>query len=298
METGFSKRQYTVGVSPSIINLGSVEPGSSQVVNFYIITPSEEALLVKLEPVRGNLDFFVRGSYRDLIFNFSEEDVTPWVKIIKNPVELKPSNETLETLGGFIAGSREVSFILEIPENVDRGYHLVAVKPVPQTPPGEVGEVATRVVAITSINILFNIDGHALRNGVILDTESGDYIGKNLEIKTYFQNTGTTTVSARAMQKIYDQDGELIDEISSSKQYFAPSEIKPMKTYLPTSGLVLGEYNVYTLVDYTTGSIDKNSTIELYEYVPPPTEEKIIDIWLIILIIMLILLVIAYRRMK
>ena len=50
-----AQRSFTVGVSPGKVDLGKVEKGSTKLVNFYIITPSEETLLVKLEPERISL---------------------------------------------------------------------------------------------------------------------------------------------------------------------------------------------------------------------------------------------------
>jgi len=298
-DVSFAKREFTVGVSPAVVNLGEVEAGTTNLVNFFIITPSAETLLVDLQPARGTLDFFNKNLYKDLIFNSSEEDVTPWIKIISNPVELRPTNETLKTAAGLIRGSREIEFLLEIPKNSDPGHHVVSINPIPSTPPGEIGPVGTRVVAITSVSILFNVVGNALRKGVILDTEEGRYVGDRLEIKTYFQNIGTTTISAKAKQKIYDKNGKIINELDSSTDYFKPNEIRSLKTYLPITGLSLGEYDVYTTVDYTTDTVSKNSTISLYQPPTPPTEEKVfIPFWLIILVVILLIAIVIYRRMS
>ena len=296
---GLCVRDFTVGVSPGVVKMGKVEAGTTEIVTFFIITPSEETLLVSLEPIRGRLDFFNKGGYKDLIFNFSEEDVTSWVNIINNPVELKPSNETLVMPGGVIRGQREITFLLEIPKDADPGYHLVNINPVPRAPPEEMGQVGTRIIAITSVNVLFNIAGEAVRRGVILDTEEGKYNGENLEIKTYFQNTGTTTITAKARQKIYDSEENLVKELSSHMDYFSPGEIKPLKSYLTTTGLSLGDYKIFTTVDYTTNTTTKASTITLKE-IPEivPKEELIIPVWLIILALILIAMILIYRRIQ
>ncbi len=107
----------TVGVSPGKIDLGNVERRSTKLVNFYIITPSNETLLVKLEIERVNLD----NIEDKIISNLSEEDITSWVKIMNNPVELKPTNNTLKTVGGLIKGQKQISFLIEIPKNAEPG---------------------------------------------------------------------------------------------------------------------------------------------------------------------------------
>jgi len=292
-----AEKTFNVGVSPSLINLGDVEMDSTELVNFYIITPSEEDLLVKLEPFRANLDFFKNPQHQLLITNFSEEDVTSWVKILENPVLLEINNEPLGGSSGTIKGSREISFLLEIPKDAEPGLHLVNINPIPTTPSGGADAVGTRVVAITSENILFNVVGEALRDGKILDVELGKYIGNRLEIKTYFKNTGTVTITARADQKIY-KDSVVLKEFSSSVEEIKPEEIKTIKSYINVENLDYGEYQIKTLVDFTTGNTSLSSSVVLIGPVSVPEEETLIPIWLIVLILILLILIIIYRRMK
>lgn len=299
----FSAQSFVVGVSPGSINLGDVEKDSTKLVEFYITTPSEETILVKLETENGNLDFFSRSNYKDFVYNYSEEDATSWVKVINNPVEIKPSNETLAATGGLIRGREKISFILDIPKDAEPGYHVLSVKPTPSASSEAIGTVGSQVVAITGISIIFKTPGDAIRKGLILDTETGNYIGNRLEIKTYFQNTGTDTVSARATQRIYNESGDVIAEIYSGKNFVKPKEIKAFSTYLPTNGLSLGNYNAYTVVDYTTGKSEKSSTIKLTA--PPPTalaakpeEASLLPLIIVFVIIVIIVSIIIYRRVQ
>ncbi len=287
----------SVGVSPVRINLGEVERGSIKLVNFYVISPSEETLLVKLEPERSNLDSV--GRY--FVTNLSEEDVTSWIKLINNPVELRPVNKTLKTIGGLIRGQREISFLIEIPNNSEPGYHAIDIKPVPLESPEITAPVGGRVIAVVSVKVLFDIIGNALRRGIILDTETGNYIGDRLEINNYFQNTGTVTISASGTQKIYDKEGNLKEVLLLAKQYVKPKEIKVFKGLLPTTRLPLEDYDVYTVIDYTSGKAEKSSTITLTT--PPPTalalkaeEELFIPLLIIIIIVIFVISVIIYRR--
>ncbi len=287
----------SVGVSPVRINLGELKGGSTKLVSFYVISPSEKTLLVKLEPERSNLD----SIGKNLITNLSEEDISSWIKIINNPVELRPTNETLKTTGGLIRGQREISFLVEIPNNSEPGYHAIDIKPVPLESPEATAPVGGRVVAIVSVKVLFDIIGNALRRGIILDTETGKYVGDKLEINNYFQNTGTVTISASGTQKIYDKEGNLKEVLFLSKQYLKPKEIKVFRGLLPTTGLSLEDYNVYTVIDYTTGKAEKSSTITLTA--PPPTalaakaeEEIFIPLLIIIIIVIFVISVIIYRR--
>jgi len=283
-----------VGVSPGKTDLGEVEKGSTKLVDFYVISPSDETLLIKLEPEM--VDLYGNKNMN----NFSEEDITSWVKIINNPVELKPVNETLKALG--VKGQREISFLIDVPEDAEPGYHTVNINPVPSKISETSSPVGSAVVSIISFRVFLNVIGDVVRKGSILDVESGSYTGNNLEISTYFQNIGTVTIASSGTQKIYDKDGKLVKEIYLGRSYVKPKEIKVFKGFLPTSGLSLGDYTVYTVIDYTTDSTEKSSTIKLT--IPTPTalatkhEESMLTILVIAIIAIFIISLIIYRRIK
>jgi len=281
-----------IGVSPGKVDIGKVEKGSTKLVNFYIITPSEETLLVKLEPERVNLD----AIGNKIINNLSEEDMSSWVKIINNPVELKPINTT-----GVIKGQRQIGFLIEIPKNAEPGYHLVNIKPTPLMTSETIGPIGSRVVAIIPVKVLLDVIGNVIRRGVILDVETGNYVGNKLEINTYFQNTGTVTISASGTQRFYDKNGELIKEISLGSLYIEPKGIKVFKGFLSKEEISLGDYNVYTVINYKTGTAEKSSLITIPS---PPTalvtraEEVFIPLLVIIVVIVFVVSVIIYRRIE
>jgi hypothetical protein len=280
-----------VGVSPSIIDLGEIERGTTNLVKFYIVTISEDPILVSLEPENGRLDFF-DNNYVNSILNFSEEDTASWVKFLSNPVELKPQNETLSTNYESIKGWREVDFLLEVPRNAEAGYHLIKVKPTPIETSVTKEAVGANVIAITSINVIFKIPGDAKREGMILDSTPGKYGQNNLEINTYFQNTGTTTITAKAIQRVYDKDRNFITEISSPKLFVKPSEVKTLNSFLPLTNLSFGDYQVLTTVSYTTDSAYKNSTISISSeaLLVRPKEDSLSWIFIIIIIIIAIMI--------
>jgi hypothetical protein len=98
-------KDFSVGVSPSFIDLGEIQQDSSKPVNFFIVSPSNETIIVYLQAVQPLIDFFGNAKYKDYVFNYSEEPVSSWVQTFSNPVELKPTGE-LQTYGGSIRGWR------------------------------------------------------------------------------------------------------------------------------------------------------------------------------------------------
>jgi len=290
----YAEDRLFVGVSPSVVDLGELGRGTTNLVKFYIVTISDNPILVRLEAENGRLDFF-DNNYVDSIFNFSEEDTATWVKFLSNPVELKPQNETLKTNYESIKGWREVNFLIEVPRNAEPGYHLIKVRPTPLETSVTKEAVGANVIAITSINVIFKVHGDAKREGVILDSTAGDYGQNNLEMNTFFKNIGTTTITAKAIQRIYDKDSNFVTEIASSKQFVKPNEIKSLNSFLPLTSLSAGDYQVLTTVSYTTDSAYKNSTIFISSeaiLVKPGAEE--LSTWVFIIIIIVIAIVI-YR---
>jgi hypothetical protein len=297
-----SAREFTIGVSPSIIDLGDVSPGSSIPVSFFIVTPSDETLLVYLEPREALIDFFDNPKYKDYINNYSEESVTGWVQVFSNPVELKPIGE-IQTTGGIIKGWREVSFLLNIPENAEPGYHLLRILPKPALPTDRIGQVGVQIAALVPVSILFRIEGNAIREGRILDITTGRLIGKNLELLVHFLNTGTVTLSARANKiEIFNKTGHTVVTLTSDMRKIKPGEKQTLSALLPLKDVESGEYKIYAKVNFLTGSTEKNSTINIYREVPlaPPSPPRIpkpitIPIWILIAIIFFIIIVVIYR---
>lgn len=285
---------FTIGVSPGIVNLGEIEPGSTKIVKFFLVTPSSEPLLVYLEPENGDLDFFSRDQYKELIFNYSEESVVNWAEFLSNPIELKPSNETIKTGVGEIRGWREITFLLNVPKNAEPGYHLLKIKPSPYIPSEVVGQVGARVVAITSVAVLFNLPGEVRRDGVILDVTQGKYLADRIEINTHFKNTGTVTISAKAFQSVLS-NGKPIENLTSETQLVKPGEIVIFKTFLPLSKVSPGNFSVVTTVSYTTGLTTKNSTL-LIEALPRIEKpEEIFPWWIVILILITLIAIGIYK---
>jgi hypothetical protein len=296
--TSLAAQSFTVGVSPGIINLGNLDKETTKTVDFYVTTPSDETILVKLESQRGDISFYEKADYRDFINNCSEEDPTSWVSIINNPVEIRPSNDTI--LGSGVKGKEIISFLLDVPKNAEPGFHVLYISPLPSMPSETIGDVGSRVVAVTSLGVILNVSGSAIRRGTILNTETGSYVGDRAELKTYFQNTGTVTVTARITNRIYNESG-VVSELSSETQYVKPKEIRTFITYIPKD-VPKAKYDVYTQADYTTGTAEKSSSIDMTTVtamvIAPSPEQGAPSILLIVIAAIIIISIIIYKRIK
>ena len=286
--------QSHVGVESTLVDLGSLEKESENIASFRLVTTTPESFLVSLNKEPGTKDFFSRLGYRDKIMNYSEENIMDWVEVSEDSVEL----ETISGDHGIIGAQKKVSFIVKIPEDAEPGYHIFRIKPIPILSGETIGQVGAKVVAVTSVNFLFNIEGEAIRDGIILDVLAGGKQGNRLLTNTYFQNTGTMTITARATQGIY-RNGELIAESESAKELIAPGKMGALTVPFNVAGLSEGDYYVSTTVDFLTGSVSKNSTINIAEAILPPEvveEGPKPPTWLIIILIVIVVIAVLIYK--
>ena len=289
----------SVGVSPPVLELGELEKGSSKISRFFIVTSSDERLIVQLETAKTDAEFFYKGDYNKFLVNYSEEDPSTWVEFLRNPVELVP-NDTLATQSGYIKGWREIEFYVKIPSNAEPGYHAATITPLPFFPTVYDGGVGIR--SIVAITLLMKIQGAAVREGRILDLNTGDYANNKLEVNVFFKNTGTVTINSQADSiEIYDKYGRQVGSLSSGSVLVKPGESRKFTALWDVRGLEFGEYNASAKVCYRTGCTYKQATIELYRPKVPliyPEEKKPSEfpLWILFMIIIAIVTYIIYRR--
>ena len=289
----------SVGVSPAVSELGEIEKGTSRISRFFIVTSSEEKLIVQLESANADAELFYKGDYNKYLINYSEEDSSKWVEFLKNPVELVP-NDTITTQAGYIKGWREIEFYIKTPEDSEPGYHAVNIIPTPFFPATYGGGVGIR--SIVAITILFKIPGVAVRQGKILDINTGNYVDNKLEVNVFFRNTGTVTIFSQAGPiEIYDKSGKQVGVLTSGTSMVKSDNTVKFTGLWDVKGLDYGEYNASARVCYRTGCAYRQAMIELYKPKVPlvyPEEKKPYEFpyWIIILIIIAILTYIIYRR--
>ena len=295
----FSEAQVSVGVSPSALNLGEVKRGELRIGKFNMVTTSNMELLVYLNVGGMSISSFGR-KYPDLISNFSEESSAGWVEFIGNPLLLRPTTELAKAVGGgIVKGLREVSFILKVPKNAEPGYHSFIITPLPEVV-GAPGTVKIR--AVVGVPVYFKIPGDVIRSGKILDVATGKYLNGMLELKIFFKNTGTVTMSAKASSvEIYDKYGRLLTRLSSAPQKVKPNETKVLTVLWDVRGLDVGEYKANVTVDYITGKVVKEAPVYVYALPPPkpPAPLKIgvyFPLWILVLIAIILIGIIIYRR--
>lgn len=294
----FSKT-IPIGVSPGTLDLGTLERNSKELVTFYMVSPSEDTILVYLDKFRGTPDFF-NAKYKDFIKYYSEEDTLGWVTFVSNPLELKKTDDT-EILRTGLKTYRDVNLILSIPRDAEPGYHLLSIVPSPKTQGASEGQIGAQMVAITPVRIIFNIPGDAIRSGEILDITTRDD-GSRIFIEIHFLNTGTVTISAKANKiNIKDTRGNIIRTLNSPLEYVKPGEKVVLTSLLYKDEIKDGDYTIEAEVNYITGQSNATSELKIRTRPMEEVTAKVsksfkIKWWMILLLIFL--LYIIYRVLK
>jgi hypothetical protein len=284
--------QLTIGVSPPILDLGEIDPDSTKIARFNLITSSNEVILTYLTPTNGRFDWIGSSSYKNHMSNFSEQDIVSWVEFTKNPAQVE------RTEGGTIKGASEVTFILDVPEDVESGYH---VGNIDLDPIGPQKGGMFNIKATVPLVFVFKVSGKAVRSARIIDIVPGEYSGNSLNLKMFVENTGTVTLKTFVGKvDVFDSD-EKIASLSGSTSTIKPGEIGIIT--LPWSGnnVEEGFYDVSGIFDYSSDLTIKNTTIEVSKIHKIPTskvvEEAYVFPWWIIgaLIIIFTLAYFIYR---
>ena len=242
--------RYSIGISPNYVDLGQVEPGSSHAISFKVSSQASESVLVLMESYTSGIDT-INAKFPSMIKEFSEEDEGGWVSFIKNPIEMDPAS-------GEKRSSKNFDFILNIPENSEPGYHAIILRPSLYVPEEKMGRVGSKVIGVTAFMVLLNVKGEASRKGIILDTVKSKQTRNQIEFSTYFQNTGTVTVYAKAEIEAGGIKGY------TATEKVKPEEIKIMKSYLSSSGLGCTETcQIYVTADYYTGTENYSTTFSV-----------------------------------
>ncbi|MEM5793253.1 MAG: hypothetical protein QXY45_02750 [Candidatus Aenigmatarchaeota archaeon] len=291
--------QISVGISPSILDLGEINPGETKIGRFYAVTSSKEKIIVYLGVKKGDIRILNRSGYENSIKYCSEEDVSSWVKFINNPAELLPTEKIMEkTKSGFdVEQLREVVFILEVPKTAEPGYHTGTITMDPISAKAEKSDISVK--SIVPINFIFKVKGEPIRSGKIIDIVHTGYSFDRRWIQVFYQNNGTvTTFVKNGAVKFLDENGKVILEKSTDSDYVKPDEIKEFNTFIEPNELKDGDYNVTVSFDYTTGYIERNLTLKI-GFTQPATgkivKEKKISWILFIILLLAITSYIIYR---
>jgi hypothetical protein len=195
----------------------------------------------------------------------SEEDISSWVEIPRNPLLLSPARSKVVYLsgGGVVNANEEADIILHIPENADPGYHAGSIALNPQVAANGRG-TGIITVAVTRFVFVFKVTGDARRRGEVT-AMIGDRTGeKEARVDVLFKNTGTCTFGARVVElKLFNNFGEHVETLTSGVSVIKPNMIMPLSCGWFGDSVKPGTYRAEVIVNYVTANATAEGTIEI-----------------------------------
>ncbi len=296
-----SAKEFQVGVSPLLLDLGTLNRGEKVVGSFFIVTSSPDEIVVKLGASPANFDFFKKPANSDIINIASEEDSSGWVYFPDNPYVLKSANISLNTKGGSISDWKKVNFVLEVPDYAEPCYHAFRIVPTPYI--SKDAGTSVSIVALVAITVKFKVAGVCVVSGNVLDIMQGSS-DKDIILDIYFHNTGNATVTSYSPDiAIYYENGTLVDAARSGYASLLPDEIGVLSASFNPEKIHPGTYIVNSTVFYNINSSSKHVVLSIEKpKIIPKLEVSRSDIpqeknmfW-IILIIILVIAYFIYRK--
>ncbi len=295
-----SAQSLSIGVSPGFVDLGEVRPGSTHLIEFFLITDSNTNLVVDMISSPGNPDFFSssrpRTGYDFNLSEASEEYSHRWVEFIENPVLLPPHKKNFRTKAGrTLLANKRVTVILNIPENAEPGYHSSVIRFKPRSGIQGAG-LGIGTIASVEFRIIFRVSGNAVRSGYIAGFGSRRAGGMEV-IDVFFKNNGTVTMRVKASDiRIYgNNESDIIARLKTTSEFIRPGQIVALHAYLDTANINPGIYNISARVSWETGDYQDTGEIQIH---PPEMETTgavvaqqapgVFPFWVISMIILII----------
>ncbi len=254
-----SAKELQVGVSPLMLDLGTLKKGESVVGSFFIVTSSQDEIVVRLKSTRSNFDFFKKPENLKIVNYVSEEDSSKWVFFPENPYVLEPTDDVLNTKAGTISDWKRVNFVLNVPDDAEPCNHAFKIEPTPYAAKEDGNSV--NIIAMVAITVKFIVEGGCEVSGDILDIMQ-DTSSNYVDLNVYFKNAGTATVSAFSPDvQLFYENGTLLDETMSGTVYTTPGDISVLKARFNANKVLPGNYLVNASVIYGANTTAKQVPI-------------------------------------
>ena len=269
-------RGLSVGTAPGVLDLGEVNAGQNVDFMFYLVSNTENDILVDLTPIAPHLSMFLTnqtGRYKFIPEYSSNMPVEDWVEVKRHPVLVSPSKTKLVKLadGGLIRANGEGEVTLHVPEDAEPCYFISSINLSPIVNPKEVGGgAAVSTIGVTRFVLVFKVVGEASRTGEVVDVMPFRDGRDTARFDVLFRNEGKCTVLAWLQNlTLYAENGTRIADITSGNVLVPPGKIGIITTRWTSNYIKEGDYRAEARVQYYTGSSFMEKKITILK--PPPT---------------------------
>jgi hypothetical protein len=254
---------FNFGITPSKVDKGVQEPGEKFFVSFNVVSGQTEQLDVSLDTATADVTAFQQLNDRETAENYSEQRCDGCIEFLKAGGQLREY-----TRDGSINQWKPVEFFVTVPDDVEPGYHMLAVTPQPTTASGS-GSVG--VVSSATFPVIFRVPGKAVRSTRLLGLQTGKTTDDRQHIVATLYNDGTVTVTTRTAIRVPADDGPAT--LQAGTRRLAPGETAQVTGRIPTDQLTVqnGTFTANATVDYGTGMDRFTTRLQPREPVKQPS---------------------------
>jgi len=242
----------SIGVSPGFIDLGEVESGTTQEIDFYVTTNVGQEFVV--EPEYEKSTKFI-GSSGIQMRNVSEQDISSWIEFTQDTYNINPStSETYELPNGATVNAEGViTMRIEVPPNAEPGYRLGELEINPSVS-GEGSGAGARVFGQTVPGFAFRTPGKVDRDIRVSDVRA-IRIGENqVQLIGRIGNEGTVTAGFNGAEiNVTDASGQKVGYFEFPPAVLSPGEYAEISGTWSSVNVQGGEYSVEGIGNYETG---------------------------------------------
>lgn len=200
--------QVALTITPPLIK-NNINPGDVWQSSIKVVNNNSEATDVYVE-VRDFKSGRESGTVEFLPPAAEGEDshlLSSWIVIDNGPIKFEPYE------------SKEITFIIDVPEDASPGGHYAAIMIGTKPPEGEAKGAVINISTLISSLLLLNIGGDAVEEGKIREfsVPQSIYSRPEVDFTVAFENTGNVHIQPKGDIKIYDMFGKSAGSMSLNR---------------------------------------------------------------------------------
>ncbi len=291
----------SIGVTPFSADMGIVESGKNYVVEFFVLSDSNEEVVLDVKYRPADSDFLNKRPAKRYVFvpeEASEQDMATWVEFIEEVVTVPSYRQDFFSGSQKVNANKKISFIVRIPRDAEPGYHAGYVSLDPRSRRQAIG---TNVGIITVVDFLFvfRVPGEATRSGYIVGIV---HEPERRDVDVLLKNNGTVTLRVQNSGLRLARKGQPDIYTQANGASIPPGNLVSIPMPFDPQAVPGGEYTVEAFSSWVTGSSSYARQVFITS-VPPATGQAFLpealrpqDNTLLLLVIAVTLLIVYYWR--
>lgn len=260
-----------IGIAPSLTNFEAT-PGNSYRIEVIIDVRGEGKIPIKLKCSEIDLSAAREDVLKFNLSQTSEENVCSWLTFLEREIIVEDTEGSVWVGGKQIPADKVTYAIINVPKDVEPGYHLGHIDLLPRVEATGKG-YGVGIITSASSTFVINVKGNAIRSAKPINFLASWVDENRLRVNTIVENNGTVTMRIRVddLQLIRDN---LTIKFPSSSLLVKPKQI----AYIPSDIIQKvepGDYKVKAKINWLSGSTELEGMVRVPLPVKFPTAKAV-----------------------